>query len=103
MNIKDDASKFAWLLLYETAEAEATFSGLMDWFASFGVYRTWVSNQSTHFKNKTFEALQHALGAHHHFPTARCPWANGTAEVVMREVPEGDGWVQATILQSQDR
>jgi hypothetical protein len=32
------------------------------------------------------EALQHALGAHHHFTTARCPWANGTVEVVMREV-----------------
>ncbi|POM71913.1 Hypothetical protein PHPALM_11462 [Phytophthora palmivora] len=74
--IKDDAS----------ADAEATYTGLLDWFATFGVCRTWVSDQGTHFKNKTIEALQHAMGAHHHFTTARCPWANDTVEVVMREV-----------------
>ncbi|OWZ08682.1 Gag-pol Polyprotein [Phytophthora megakarya] len=48
--------------------------------------RSWVSDQGTHFKNKVIEALQHAIGGHHHFTTARCPWANGTVEVVNREV-----------------
>ncbi|OWZ04248.1 Chromodomain protein [Phytophthora megakarya] len=57
----------------------------MDWFATFGVCLAWVSDQGTHFKNEVIKALQHALGAHHHFTTARCPWANGTVEVVMRE------------------
>lgn len=84
--IKDDASKFVWLLPCDAANAENTYNHLIDWFASFGVCRTWVSDQGTHFKNKVIEALQHALGAHHHFTTARCPWANGTVEVVMREV-----------------
>ncbi|KAF0683005.1 hypothetical protein As57867_024833, partial [Aphanomyces stellatus] len=28
--------------------------------------------------------LQHVLGAHHHFTTARCPWANGTVESAMK-------------------
>jgi hypothetical protein len=84
--IKDDASKFVWLLPCEAADADCTYNHLLDWFASFGVCRSWVSDQGTHFKNKVIEALQHALGAHHHFTTARCPWANGTVEVVMREV-----------------
>ncbi|KAG3206635.1 hypothetical protein PC128_g578 [Phytophthora cactorum] len=84
--IKDDASKFVWLVPCEAADAETTFHCLMVWFSSFGVCRTWVSDQGTHFKNKTIEALQHALGAHHHFTTARCPWANGTVEEVMREM-----------------
>ncbi|ETO81712.1 hypothetical protein F444_04040 [Phytophthora nicotianae P1976] len=26
------------------------------------------------------------MGSHHHFTTARCPWANGTVEVVNREI-----------------
>jgi hypothetical protein len=42
----------------------------------FGVCYEWVSNQGTHFKNQVMAELQHVLGAHHHFTTARCPWAN---------------------------
>ncbi|POM68501.1 Chromodomain containing hypothetical protein putative [Phytophthora palmivora] len=84
--IKDDASKFVWLMPTDAATADNTFECLMTWFASFGVVRWWVSDQGTHFKNKVIEGLQHALGAHHHFTTARCPWANGTVEVVNREV-----------------
>ncbi|OWZ02136.1 LOW QUALITY PROTEIN: hypothetical protein PHMEG_00026351, partial [Phytophthora megakarya] len=68
--IKDDASKYVWLLACASADAETTFESLLDWFAAFGVCRAWVSDQGTHFKNKTIEALQHALGAHHHFTTA---------------------------------
>eukprot|EP00644_Phytophthora_capsici_P008513 jgi/Phyca11/16446/fgenesh1_pg.PHYCAscaffold_20_\ len=34
--IKDDASKFAWLLPCEAADAETTYNALIDWFASFG-------------------------------------------------------------------
>ncbi|GMF10761.1 unnamed protein product [Phytophthora lilii] len=83
--IKDDASKFVWLIRSKTADADTTFSALLDWFASFGVCRSWVSDQGTHFKNAVIEGMQHALGAHHHFTTARCRWANGTVEVVMRE------------------
>ncbi|ETV71524.1 hypothetical protein H257_13187 [Aphanomyces astaci] len=36
--------------------------------------------------NQVMAELQHVLGAHHHFTTARCPWANGTVEVVMRQL-----------------
>ncbi|GMF65957.1 unnamed protein product [Phytophthora lilii] len=76
---------FVWLIPSKTADADTTFSALLNWFASFGVCRYWVSDQGTHFKNAVIEGMQHALGAHHHFTTTRCPWANGTVEVVMRE------------------
>ncbi|KAF4128260.1 Integrase core domain [Phytophthora infestans] len=83
--IKDDASKFVWFLAVPDATAEMTYSCLMEWFATFGVCSTWVSDQGTHFKKEVIKSLQHVLGAHHHFTTARCPWANGTVDVVMRE------------------
>ncbi|KAE8968988.1 hypothetical protein PR001_g27632, partial [Phytophthora rubi] len=46
----------------------------------------WVSDQGAHFKNQVIARLQSALGAHHHFTLAYTPWANGTVEVVNREV-----------------
>lgn len=84
--IKDDASHFVRLHLCTTADAATTYDALMDWFTLFGVCYNWVSDQGTHFKNEVIEALRHSLGAHHHFTTARCPWANGTVEVVSREL-----------------
>ncbi|KAG3112220.1 hypothetical protein PI124_g10787 [Phytophthora idaei] len=83
--IKDDASKFVWFFAVPDATADTAYNCLMEWFAVFGGCLTWVSDQGTHFKNEVFQALQHALGAHHHFTTARCPWANGTVKVVVRD------------------
>jgi hypothetical protein len=48
--------------------------------------RTWVSDQGSHFKNKTVEGVQNALRSQHHFTTAYTPWANGTVERACREV-----------------
>ena len=84
--VKDDASKY--VKLYPTAEAtaEVVAECLMDWFATFGISYFWVSDQGTHFKNEVIKEIQHVLGACHHFTTARCPWANGMVEVVMRDL-----------------
>ncbi|KAF0721721.1 hypothetical protein Ae201684_018961 [Aphanomyces euteiches] len=84
--IKCDASKLVWL--FPTPEATATFVKhcLLQWFAVFGICYDWVSDQGTHFKNQVIAELQHSLGAHHHFTTARCPWADVTVEVVMRQI-----------------
>jgi transposase InsO family protein len=84
--IKDDASKFVWLLPAKSADSGFVADSLIQWFASFGVCHYWVSDQGTHFKNQLIEDLQRVLGANHHFTTARCPWANGTVERAMREV-----------------
>jgi hypothetical protein len=48
--------------------------------------RTWVSDQGSHFKNRTIEIFRRALRIQHHFTTAYTPWANGTVERACREV-----------------
>ncbi|POM60165.1 hypothetical protein PHPALM_31010 [Phytophthora palmivora] len=49
-------------------------------------YWDWVSDQGSHFKNLVMEELATLLGVQHHFVTAYCPWANGTVEVVNRQL-----------------
>ena len=82
--LKDDASKYVWLRAADMADSDTVIDVLLEWFAAFGVAYTWVSDQGSHFKNHVVKGLQHALGAHHHFVTAHCPWANGTVEVANR-------------------
>lgn len=82
--LKDDASKYVWLRAAVAADSDTVIDALLEWFAAFGVSYVWVSDQGSHFKNHVVKALQHALGAHHHFVTAQCPWANGTVEVANR-------------------
>ncbi|GMF51704.1 unnamed protein product [Phytophthora fragariaefolia] len=83
--VKDDATHFLRLYPCVIADADITYDCLMDWFATFGVVRTCVSDQGMYRKNVLMQQLQHALGGHHHFTAARTPWSNGTVEVVMRE------------------
>ncbi|KAF0757346.1 hypothetical protein AaE_004292, partial [Aphanomyces astaci] len=82
--IKDDMSGFVRLWPSETSDASATANGLLDWFTTFGYVHTWVSDSGYHFKNEVIDKIRKAAGAHHHFTTAYCPWANGTVEVVNR-------------------
>ncbi|OWZ03400.1 Gag-pol Polyprotein [Phytophthora megakarya] len=51
---------------------ENIFESLLEWFASFGMCRVWVSDQGTRFKSKNDRG------------SAAC--ANGTVEVVNRDV-----------------
>uniref|UniRef100_H3GD34 Chromo domain-containing protein n=1 Tax=Phytophthora ramorum TaxID=164328 RepID=H3GD34_PHYRM len=67
--LKDDMSGYVELIACAPAGADQAYHGLMDWFKRFGVVLLW-----------------RALGAHHHFKTAYTPWANGTVEVVNREI-----------------
>ncbi|KAF0713697.1 Aste57867_4246 [Aphanomyces stellatus] len=64
---KDDFSQFKWFWESDVANAQVVARCLLQWFAVFGVCYHW-----------------HVLGAHHHFTTARCPWANGTVESAMK-------------------
>jgi hypothetical protein len=45
-----------------------------------------VSDQGSHFKNKTVAAVRRALRSQHHFTLACTPWANGTLERACKEV-----------------
>jgi Integrase core domain/Integrase zinc binding domain len=84
--IKDDLSGYLWLVPTRAADAAATVDALSLWFASFGVAKTWVSDQGSHFKNQVMEHLRKALRSQHHFTTAYTPWANGSIERACREV-----------------
>jgi transposase InsO family protein len=58
---------------------------LQDWFSSYGVVPTWVSDQGSHFKNTVIRELNEKLGAEHKFSLPYCPWSNGTIERVNRD------------------
>jgi hypothetical protein len=79
-------SGYVELIACSQATSDEAYQGLIDWFKRFGIVRQWVSDRGAHFKNQVIEKIQRALGAHHHFTTAYTPWANGTVEVVNREV-----------------
>ncbi|KAH9109322.1 hypothetical protein AeMF1_015599 [Aphanomyces euteiches] len=82
--IKDDMSGFVRLHASSTATAAETAAALMEWFSLFGVVKTWVSDCGSNFKNEVIDAMRRMFGAHHHFVTPHCPWANETVEVVNR-------------------
>jgi transposase InsO family protein len=63
-----------------TADAAATVDALMRWFAVFGIVLLWISDRCSHFKNVVVRQVQKELNAKHHFPTADCPWSNGSIE-----------------------
>ncbi|KAE9134746.1 hypothetical protein PF010_g2345 [Phytophthora fragariae] len=84
--LKDNMSGYVELVACVQATSDEVYQSLLDWFKRFGVVRQWVSDQGAHFRNRVIAELQRALGAHHHFTTAYTLWANGTVEVVNREV-----------------
>ncbi|KAL1568704.1 hypothetical protein AAHA92_00285 [Salvia divinorum] len=55
-------------------------------FARFGVPRAIISDQGTHFCNRTIEALMKKYGVHHRLSSPYHPQANGQAEVSNREI-----------------
>jgi hypothetical protein len=87
--LKDGMCGFVELMPCIHATADQVYQGLMDWFKRSGIVLQWVSDQGAHFRNLLVERLQRAIGAQHHFTTAYTPWANGTVEVVNREVLKG--------------
>jgi hypothetical protein len=84
--LKDDLSGYIWLIPCKTADSVTTVDALMNWFATFGIVRTWVSDQGSQVKNRTVEGVQRALRSQHHFTTSYTPWANGSVERGCREV-----------------
>ncbi|XP_073152066.1 uncharacterized protein [Henckelia pumila] len=55
-------------------------------FSRFGIPRALISNQGTHFYNRTVEALLKKYGVYHRVATAYHPQTNGQAEVSNREI-----------------
>jgi hypothetical protein len=59
--IKDELSRYLWLVLSEAADAAATVDALTLWFAAFGVSQVWVSDQGSHFKNQVIDFCSKGL------------------------------------------
>ncbi|XP_073138896.1 uncharacterized protein [Henckelia pumila] len=55
-------------------------------FSRFGIPRALISDQGTHFCNRTIEALLKKYGVYHRVATAYHPQTNGQAEVSNREI-----------------
>ncbi|XP_031378499.1 probable leucine-rich repeat receptor-like protein kinase At1g35710 [Punica granatum] len=55
-------------------------------FSRFGIPRAIISDQGTHFCNRSVEALMKKYGVHHRVATTYHPQSNGQAEVSNREV-----------------
>ncbi|KAL1563882.1 hypothetical protein AAHA92_06301 [Salvia divinorum] len=55
-------------------------------FCRFGVPRAVISDQGTHFCNRTIEAQMKKYGVHHRLSSPYHPQANGQAEVSNREI-----------------
>ncbi|KAH9150893.1 hypothetical protein AeRB84_006365, partial [Aphanomyces euteiches] len=81
---KDDFSQFKWFWETDVANAQLTYAPSKEMTDVFGVCYHWVTDQGSHFNIEVIAELQHMLGAHHHFTTARGPWANGTVESAMK-------------------
>ena len=52
----------------------------------FGPPTTWLSDNTTRFRNRVMRKLAKALGVEHRLSVASSAWTNGTVERMMREV-----------------
>ena len=63
-----------------------TVEELVLWCATFGPPTTWVSDNSTHFRNSVVRKLARALGVEHRVSVDNSAWPNGTIDRIVREV-----------------
>lgn len=84
--IKDDLSGYLRLKAAEKADSETATKHLLDWAVSFGISKTWMSDQGTHFVKSVMSSLVKSMRIDHKLTLPYCPWSNGTVEVVCREL-----------------
>jgi hypothetical protein len=83
--LKDDLSRYLWLVLCRTADAIASVDALMICFAVFGVVLMRISDRGSHLKNEVVRRVQKDLRAKHHLTTANCRRSNGTLESACKQ------------------
>jgi transposase InsO family protein len=79
--LKDDFSGFVELILRTSPDHFTVADSLMDCYKRFGVPKTLVSDQGSHFVDKILKEFNRILQARHHFVTAYIPWGNGQVEI----------------------
>lgn len=84
--LMDGFSRFVLLTPFADATADNTVTAIMHWISLFGVPKTFISDQGSHFQNQVVGRLSQRLTIQHHFTTVYAPWANGQVERVNREI-----------------
>ncbi|KAF1313127.1 hypothetical protein FI667_g17682, partial [Globisporangium splendens] len=78
--LKDELTHYCELVACDSATSEVAAAAILDWAKRFGMPKTWVSDNGTHFKNQILECLRARVGAKHRFTPVYTPWINGTVE-----------------------
>ena len=68
------------------ATAVPACQGVMWWGSRYGLPEWLISDGGKHFANHALELLTERMGVEHHITLAYCPWANGSVEVLGREL-----------------
>ncbi|OQR83712.1 hypothetical protein ACHHYP_14375 [Achlya hypogyna] len=83
-----EGPKYVLLIDSDSASGDVVVDSLMQWTARFGLPRTWVSDQGTHFKNYVLPSVTKQYNVDHKFVITYTPWRNGTVEWLNRDVLE---------------
>jgi len=84
--LKDDLSSYCWIVPVDAADSENAARILSQWIRTFTAPEIWISDQGPHFINETLSALAQDFHILHQPTVAYAPWANGTAESLMRNI-----------------
>lgn len=83
---KDDFTGMIELYPTDSQDADHVAKSMAEWLSRHDVPKIWISDRGTHFKNQVMDSLAKILGVRHHFVAPYSPWANGTVEVVNRDI-----------------
>ena len=56
------------------------------WSAKYGLPEWIITDGGSHFKNRAMDLMTKQMGVKHHVTLAYCPWANGSVEIVGKEL-----------------
>ena len=59
---------------------------LLEWSAQRGLPKWLITDGGSHFQNEVLKELTAIMGIDHHITLAYCPWANGSVEIVGRDL-----------------
>ena len=59
---------------------------LLRWSAQHGLPKWLISDGGSHFRNDIMRELTQLMGIEHHITLAYCPWANGSVEIMGRDL-----------------
>ena len=82
----DKFSRFVLFVPTVAATAVEAARAILLWASMFGLPKWLVSDGGSHFDNELLDELTELLDIEHHITLAYCPWANGSVEVVGKDL-----------------